>query len=239
MRTLAIWIYKGSHRIDRNKDGNYDEERAVQIMDAWWPRAVEAMFKPTLGTELFNKITGMIGLDNEPNNHGAHLGSACQDGWYGYVNKDLRQLLGENVKGPLSRPLLRQRQPRRLPRARCCDSLEAALAVPKEQLYQDSGCTAGDETCFDAVRFRADRRDHGALDPLDQPAHLPAGGRRCRATGRASGLYGIQRRPPVAVAHHEEGRLAHAGVARSGPCGGACSAGTGPVAGRPRRSSPG
>ena len=27
--------------------------------------------------------------------------------------------------------------------------------MPKDQLYQDSGCTAGDQTCFDAVRFRA------------------------------------------------------------------------------------
>ena len=57
-RTLAIWVYKGSHRIDKNKDGNYDEERAVQIIDAWWPRAVEAMFKPALGTDLFDKIVG-------------------------------------------------------------------------------------------------------------------------------------------------------------------------------------
>ena len=153
IRTLAIWIYRGSHRIDRNKDGSYDEERAVQIADAWWPRAVEAMFKPSLGTELFNKIVGRIGLDNHPNNHGAHLGSAWQDGWYGYVNKDMRSLLGENVKGALSRPYCGDGTLAAC-RAALRDSLTAALAVPKEQLYQDSGCTAGDETCFDAVRFR-------------------------------------------------------------------------------------
>ena len=37
------------------------------------------------------------GLDNEPNNHGDHLGSAYQDGWYGYATKDLRTVLGRRV----------------------------------------------------------------------------------------------------------------------------------------------
>ena len=154
VRTLAIWVYRGSHRIDKNKDGRYDEERAVQIIDAWWPRAVEAMFKPSLGPALFDKIAGRIGIDNEPNNHGAHLGSAYQDGWYGYVNKDLRRLLGDDVKGPLSRGYCGDGALAAC-RAALADSLEAALAVPKEQLYQDSGCTAGDQPCYDAVRFRA------------------------------------------------------------------------------------
>ncbi|MEA2362364.1 MAG: hypothetical protein QOD71_1509 [Thermoleophilaceae bacterium] len=154
VRTLQIWLFKGPHRIDRNKDGHYDDERAVQLMDAWWPRAVDRMFKPVLGTDLFNKITGMIGIDNEPNNHGAHLGSAYQDGWYGYVQKDLRTLLGDTVKGPLSRPYCGSGI-----LAACRLQLTAALldamAVTKAQLYTDSGCTAGDQPCFDAVRFRA------------------------------------------------------------------------------------
>ncbi len=154
IKALAIWVYKGSHRIDKNKDGNYDEERAVQIIDAWWPRAVEAIFKPALGTDLYDKMVGRIGLDNHPNNHGAHLGSAWQDGWYGYVNKDLRRILGESVQGPLSRTYCGNGNLATC-RAALLSSLDAALDVPKEQLYTDSGCTAGDETCFDEVRFRA------------------------------------------------------------------------------------
>jgi acyl-homoserine lactone acylase PvdQ len=154
VRTLQIWLFKGSHRIDKDKDGRYEDERAVQLMDAWWPRAVDRMFKPVLGTELFDKVTGMIGVDNEPNNHGGHLGSAYQDGWYGYVQKDLRKLMGDTVKGPLSRPYCGNGS-----LAACRLLLSAALldalAVTKEQLYTDSGCTAGDQPCFDAVRFRA------------------------------------------------------------------------------------
>ena len=45
----------------------------------------------------------MIELDNEPNNHGDHLGSAYQDGWYGYAKKDLRTVLGKRVRGKYSR----------------------------------------------------------------------------------------------------------------------------------------
>jgi hypothetical protein len=154
VRTLQIWLYKGPHRIDRNKDGHYDDERAVQIMDAWWPRAVDRMFKPVLGAELFGKVEGMIGLDNAPNNHGAHLGSAYQDGWYGYVQKDLRKLLGDTVKGPLSRPYCGNGSLAAC-RLLLAAALLDALAVTKEQLYTDSGCTAGDQPCFDAVRHRA------------------------------------------------------------------------------------
>jgi hypothetical protein len=154
LRTLAIWVYKGSHRIDKNKDGNYDEERAVQIMDAWWPRAVRAIFEPSLGTSLFDKIAGFVTLDNEPNNHGAHLGSAWQDGWYGYVNKDLRRILGQPVQGQFSRTYCGNGVLAQC-RAALLSSLQAALQVPKEQLWQTAGCTNGDETCFDAVRFRA------------------------------------------------------------------------------------
>jgi acyl-homoserine lactone acylase PvdQ len=154
VRTLQIWLFKGPHRIDKDKDGHYDDERAVQIMDAWWPRAVDVMFKRPLGADLFDKVTRIVGVDNEPNNHGQHLGSAYQDGWYGYVQKDLRTLLGDAVKGPLSRRYCGDGN-LGICRMLLTSSLRDALAVTKEQLYTDSGCTAGDQPCFDAVRFRA------------------------------------------------------------------------------------
>ena len=42
-------------------------------------------------------------LDNHPNNHGDHVGSAWQDGWYSFAQKDLRTLLGRRVRGRWSR----------------------------------------------------------------------------------------------------------------------------------------
>ncbi len=94
--TLKQWNATGAHRIDRNKDGVYDQEQAVRIMDAWWPRLVAAEFQPTLGTTLFNRI---------PFGHDAPgpIGSAFDTSSYGYVQKDLRDLLGAPVRGRYSR----------------------------------------------------------------------------------------------------------------------------------------
>jgi acyl-homoserine lactone acylase PvdQ len=96
LNTLKQWHAKGAHRIDRNKDGVYDQVQAVRIMDAWWPRLVTAEFQPTLGPALFNRI---------PFGHDAPgpIGSAFDTSSYGYVQKDLRDLLGAPAKGRYSR----------------------------------------------------------------------------------------------------------------------------------------
>ena len=145
------------------------------------------MFKPTLGTDLFDKITGMVGLDNEPNNHGAHLGSAYQDGWYGYVNKDLRRLLGEPRAGPVLAHLLRQRQPRRSAGPPSPTRSTAALAVPKDAALPGQRLHRRRRDLLRRGALPRHRRDHGALDPLDQPAHLPAGGAGERAPAALAG----------------------------------------------------
>ncbi len=96
LQSLRAWIAAGAHRIDRNKDGIYEHTQAVRIMDAWWPRLIDAQFKPTLGQALFNRI---------PFGHDApgRTGSAFNSSSYGYVQKDLRSLLGAPVQGPYSR----------------------------------------------------------------------------------------------------------------------------------------
>ena len=42
----------------------------------------------------FAAITKDIAQDDDPNLDGEHHGSAYQNGWYGFVSKDLRTLLG-------------------------------------------------------------------------------------------------------------------------------------------------
>ena len=46
---LRAWRRDGGQRRDQNKDGVYEHSDAIRIMDAWWPRWVEAQFKPALG----------------------------------------------------------------------------------------------------------------------------------------------------------------------------------------------
>ena len=76
-------------------------------MDAWWPRWVEAQFKPALGARRFDTLTKTVAIDNPPNSHGDHLGSAYQGSWYGYVSKDLRTVLGDKVRGHVLARVLR------------------------------------------------------------------------------------------------------------------------------------
>ncbi len=56
LNELRAWHADGSHRIDRNKDGSYDNADAIRIMDAWWPLWLHAEFEPVLGADLFDKI---------------------------------------------------------------------------------------------------------------------------------------------------------------------------------------
>ena len=97
---LRAWVEDGAHRRDKDRNGHYEHSDAIRIMDAWWPLWVEAQFKPVLGQDLYNAITNMVGLDDNPR---SHLGSAWISGWYGYVHKDLRSVLGRQVAGPYSR----------------------------------------------------------------------------------------------------------------------------------------
>jgi acyl-homoserine lactone acylase PvdQ len=156
--TLRGWVRTGTHRIDRDRDGRYDQADAVRIMDAWWPRLIDAEFQPVMGKPLLDVLKATYELDNAPNNHGDHLGSAYQEGFYGYVAKDLRRVLGRRQRQPYARAFCGRGKLAGCRRALEA-SLKAALAVPASALYKDDeACKAGrrdgEQTCYDAVRFR-------------------------------------------------------------------------------------
>src|SRR5207248_6017210 len=100
---LRAWEAAGCHRIDKNHDGAYENSDAIRILDAWWPLWVQAEFEPALGPDLYKQVQGILELSNDPNNQGDHLGSAYQDGWYGYVSKDLRTILKASRSQALTR----------------------------------------------------------------------------------------------------------------------------------------
>jgi hypothetical protein len=157
VKTLKAWVKSGTQRRDKDGDGVYDHADAVRIMDAWWPRWLKAEFEPTLGTTIFSTLPHE--QDNAPNNHGDHLGSSYQEGWYGYAAKDLRTVLGQKVEQPYARTFCGKGDLASCRRA-LRQSLKAALAVPASQLYSgDATCQKanrdGDQACYDAVSFRA------------------------------------------------------------------------------------
>jgi hypothetical protein len=151
---LRAWVRSGTHRIDRDRNGTYDDADAVRIMDAWWPRLITAMFAPVMGKPLLDQLEKTYEIDNEPNNHGAHLGSAYQEGFYGYVAKDLRRVLHRKVKQKYAVAFCGRGRLAGCRRA-LASALRAALGESAAQTYPaDDHCKAGDQACLDMVSFR-------------------------------------------------------------------------------------
>ncbi len=90
---LEEWAGEGSSRLDRNLDGKIDAPGAA-IMDKVWPKIANAVMSPVLGPQL-EELASLIPRDNPANSQGSSYGQ----GWYGYVDKDLRSLLGLPVTG--------------------------------------------------------------------------------------------------------------------------------------------
>jgi acyl-homoserine lactone acylase PvdQ len=91
---VTKWVEEGAARIGPN----HAENPGAAVMDAVWTPIATAVLHPVLG-KLTTELAGIEGPDNTPNPRGSSFGS----GWYGYVYKDLRRLLGEPVAAPFSR----------------------------------------------------------------------------------------------------------------------------------------
>jgi hypothetical protein len=145
---LTAWQQSGSHRRSSGPGVNrYDQSDAIRIMDAWWPRLVAAEFQPGLGSTLYNSLTAVLPLHDPP----GHRGSAFQSGWYGYVNKDLRAVLGDPVAGGFPSPFCGNGNLAAC-RTTMLDSLRAAIAAPATEVYPaDADCAAGDQWCHDSI----------------------------------------------------------------------------------------
>ena len=113
----------------------------------------------------------MIELDNEPNNHGDHLGSAYQDGWYGYAKKDLRDDAQAAGARQVLAQVLRQRQAGALPRgARGVTEGRARQLARRTKVYGD------DQKCVDEsggdgnkLQYCYDTVVHRPLGAIEQP----------------------------------------------------------------------
>jgi acyl-homoserine lactone acylase PvdQ len=163
---LSEWHESGAHRIDRDADGEYEDSEAIRIMDAWWPRLVEAQFRPTVGGNLYGHIAGMLADDH---NRTDHLGSAFQGSAYGYVQKDLRELLGEPVRGSYSRVYCGRGKLGKC-RAALLDSLREALRHSTDaELYPDGPCELGTDGHAASPQACADSIDYRAVGGITQP----------------------------------------------------------------------
>jgi acyl-homoserine lactone acylase PvdQ len=91
---VDMWLSAGSSRIDADLDGKVDAPGAA-VLDAAWPRLADAVLAPVLGP-LTDRLAALMARHDAPNPGG----SAYFGGWYGYMDKDLRTLIGLPVRGP-------------------------------------------------------------------------------------------------------------------------------------------
>lgn len=125
---VEAWRAAGSSRLDRDLDGRIDDPGAA-VLDAAWPRLADAVLGPVLGP-LVDRLAALHGRSDDP----GPGGSAFISGWYGYVDKDLRALLGQPVRGPFSRRYCGAGV-----LATCRDALWAALDAAAAQLEATQG----------------------------------------------------------------------------------------------------
>jgi acyl-homoserine lactone acylase PvdQ len=151
LATLKTWQKHGAHRRDLNRDGVDEETPAIELMDAWWPKLLEAEFKPVLGGKAYSQLEGMLETGNVVG--GSPRAPDYDDGWYSYVYKDLRDLLGAS-KSPWSRVYCGGGN-----RKRCAavlqKSLSKALTVKPAKMYGggNGGCASDPQpACFDQNR---------------------------------------------------------------------------------------
>lgn len=105
---LRAWLADGAHRVDKARSGSYPHQGAIALFDAWWdPVGAGVAGSQPLAKDVLRGTLGALvdalpqALDNHPRQG---MGSSWNGvAWYGYVSKDLRQVLGQQVLGKYSR----------------------------------------------------------------------------------------------------------------------------------------
>ncbi|SFT05524.1 penicillin acylase family protein [Marininema halotolerans] len=155
---LANWVASGGHRRDiAPKDGKYDDAPGVAIGDA--------LFKP-LVDEVFTDMDGIqapISPDEQlkskiEDSPTQHLGSAFQVGYYPFLQKNLRQVLGEKVSDPWHRTYCGNGD-----LTACRNTLWKALSTTNDRLTKQYGSSDINKWIYDAKQDAIQQSTLGAL----------------------------------------------------------------------------
>jgi hypothetical protein len=166
VQQLQTWLQHGAQRRETSAGSRtYADASAIRTFDAWWPLLVQAEFQPGLGSDLFTALTGALQINESPsggqtgptsgsasaNESIPHKGSSFQYGWWSYVDKDLRAVLGRPVQGGLAAEYCGGGDLAQCRQA-LLTTLQQAGAETAAQVYPgDADCSAGDQWCADAI----------------------------------------------------------------------------------------
>ncbi|MET7703724.1 penicillin acylase family protein [Streptomyces sp. NPDC005485] len=174
---LSAWISAGAKRTETSAGSHaYANADAIRILDAWWPLLVKAEFEPGLGSDLYAAFGNNIPIDESPSAAhgptGAHAGSSFQYGWWSYVDKDIRTVLGESVQGGLGHTYCGGGS-----LSACRDllisTLKDASGKSASAVYPgDDQCSAGDQWCADSIVQRTlGGIKHGKITWQNRPTY--------------------------------------------------------------------
>ncbi|MFD8218806.1 penicillin acylase family protein [Streptomyces sp. NPDC059697] len=174
---LSDWVTAGAKRKETSAGSKaYANADAIRILDAWWPLLVKAEFEPALGADLYTAFSNNLPIDESPSAAhgptGAHAGSSFQYGWWSYVDKDIRAVLGESVQGGLSQKYCGGGS-----LSACRDAListlKTAAGLTAAQVYPgDDQCSAGDQWCADSIVQRTlGGIKHGKITWQNRPTY--------------------------------------------------------------------
>ena len=91
---LDAWYAAGGSRLDANLDGKVDAPGAA-VLDASWTRLANAVLAPVLDDQARAELAKLVPGDPPLSTDG----SSAYSGWWSYVQKDLRSVLGRPVAG--------------------------------------------------------------------------------------------------------------------------------------------
>lgn len=167
LQQLEAWLADGAQRKETSAGSHgYADADAIRVLDAWWPLVADGVMRPGLGDPLFTALTGALQINESPsggqtgatgggpvsaNEAIPHKGSAFQYGWWSYLDKDLRAVLGDRVAGPLARPFCGGGDLTACRTVLLNTLVRAAAETPAQVYPGDGDCAAGDQWCADTI----------------------------------------------------------------------------------------
>jgi len=142
-RALSTWLAHGAQRVDRDRDGAYADQAAIALFDDWWEHGSSSVAYDVLRARL-GTLTGKLpqALDDHPRQGS---GSSWNDiAWYGYVDKDLRRVLGAHVGSPYHFGYCGRGR-----LAACRTTLRASLLAAVNRVLKAQGVTSVSQLTYD------------------------------------------------------------------------------------------
>jgi len=140
---LKKWLEDGAPRVDRDRDGSYEDQAAIALFDSWWEDGSNSVAYDVMRGRLGSLVRQLPqGLDDHPRLGGGSSFNGIA--WYGYLSKDLRSILGKHVRAPYSTGYCGKGSLKA-----CRATLRASLAAAVARVLHRQGVSSVDRLTYD------------------------------------------------------------------------------------------